>query len=280
MDVTARAVGQQMSEMLGQPIVVENRAGADGLIGIRYVKTQPADGYTVLISANTVAQLPAFKSDSGYDVSRDFTAVGMIIRAPYLMVGPPSQSAKTLAEFIAAAKAKPDSLGVASAGVGTSTHMAAALFMQQAGIHLLHVPYKGNAAAMPDVIGGRVNVIFDGGNTSGPAIKDGQLRAFGITSPKRSPAFPNIPTLAEQGLPNYSFYGYHTMLVRAGTPKDVVQRLSRALQLAMETDSVRTRLRLDGSEAWPLTPEQTNDFLHKDAQQTAKVVTDLGLPTE
>lgn len=138
MDVTARLVTQQMSEKLGQPIVVENRAGADGLIGIRYVKGQPADGYTILVSANTVAQLPAFKKDPGYTL-KDFTPIGMIIRTAYLMVGPPSQPAKTVAEFVKEAKASPGKLSVASAGVGTSTHMAAALFMQQAGIQLLHV---------------------------------------------------------------------------------------------------------------------------------------------
>lgn len=280
LDVTVRAFAQPMGEILGQPVVVDNRTGADGLIGIRYVKSQPADGYTVLLSANTVAQAPAFKNDAGYDLDKDFSAVGMLIRAPFLMVGPPNQPARTLAEFVAQAKANPDKMSMASAGLGTSTHMAAALFMHQAGIKLLHVPYKGNAAAMPDVIGGRVNAIFDGGNSSGPAVKDGRLRAYGITSPQRSPAFPDIPTLAEQGYPNYSFYVYFTMLAPAGTPKEVVAKLNQALRQALASETVRSRLRQDGADGWQLTPEQTADYLRRDLQQTVRVVNDLGLPKE
>jgi tripartite-type tricarboxylate transporter receptor subunit TctC len=280
LDVTVRAFAQAMGETLGQPIIVDNRTGADGLIGIRYVKSQPADGYTVLLSANTVAQAPAFKVDAGYDLDKDFAPVGMLIRAPFLMVGPPNQPSRTLAEFVTQAKANPEKMSMASAGVGTSTHMAAALFMHQAGIKMLHVPYKGNAAAMPDVIGGRINAIFDGGNSSGPAVRDGRLRAYGITSAQRSPAFPDIPTLAEQGYPNYSFHVYFTMLAPAGTPRDVVAKLNQALRQATTSEVVRSRLRQDGADAWQLTPEQTGDYLRRDLQQTVRVVNDLGLPRE
>lgn len=280
LDVTVRAFAQAMSDTLGQPIIVDNRTGADGLIGIRHVKTQAADGYTLLLSANTVAQAPAFKVDAGYDLDKDFAAVGMLIRAPFLMVGPPSQPSRTLAEFVAQARANPERMSMASAGVGTSTHMAAALFMHQAGIKMLHVPYKGNAAAMPDVIGGRVNAIFDGGNSSGPAVRDGRLRAYGITSAQRSPAFPDIPTLAEQGYPNYSFHVYFTMLAPAGTPREVVMKLNQALRQATGSEVVRSRLRQDGADAWQLTPEQTAEYLRRDLQQTVRVVNDLGLPRE
>ena len=189
-DIVARSIAIKLQETLGQPVVVENRAGASSNIASEFVAKSTPDGYTLLLSANTVAQAPAFKTDAGYDLDKDFAAIGMLIRAPFLMVGPPNQPSRTLAEFVAQAKANPDKMSMASAGLGTSTHMAAALFMHQAGIKLLHVPYKGNAAAMPDVIGGRVNAIFDGGNSSGPAVRDGRLRAYGITSPQRSPACP------------------------------------------------------------------------------------------
>lgn len=280
LDVAVRLVAQHMGEELGQSIVVENRTGADGLIGIRAVKIAPADGYTLLASANTVAQAPAFKADVGYSPVKDFVGIGMVDQAPMIMVGPATQRAKTLAEFIAEAKASPKSLSVASGGVGTSTHMAAALFMHQAGIQLLHVPYKGNAAALPDVMGGRVHAIFDGGNTSGPAIREGKLRAFGITSPKRSQAFPSIPTLAELGLPNYSFYAWHGLLAPSGTPPEVVKRLNQALQRALSDETVRARLRRDGAEPGTMHAEEFTEFVRQDAMRTMKVVSELQLPKE
>jgi tripartite-type tricarboxylate transporter receptor subunit TctC len=277
MDITTRRVADQMAKKLGQPIIVDNRTGADGLIGIRYAKTAPADGYTLLVSSNTVTQAPAFKADPGYDPMKDFVGIGLVDEAPYLIVGSPSQPAKTLAELVSLAKANPDKLSFASGGVGTSSHMAAVLFIHEAGIKMMHVPYKGNAGAMPDVIGGRVNVIFDGGSSSGPMLKDGKLHAFGITYAKRSPSFPQVPTLAEQGLPNYSFSVWHGLFAPAGTPKWVVQQLNEALRFALTSESVREGLKRDGAQAGQTTPEQFTEFLRQDMLRTMKVVTDLGL---
>lgn len=277
MDVITRRVSEQMAKKLGQPIIVENRTGADGLIGIRYVKTAPADGYTLLVSANTVAQAPAFKLDPGYDLVKDFVGVGLIDQAPYLMVGPPTQPARTLVELIAQAKANPDKLSFASGGVGTSSHMAGVLFLHQAGIRMLHVPYKGNAGAMPDVVGGRVNILFDGGSTSGLYVKEGRLRAFGISYPNRSESFPEVPTLAEQGLPNFNFYVWHGLLAPAGTPRQVVQQLNDALRFALATEPVRDGLKRDGAEPGQTTPEQFTEFLRQDMLRTVKVLADMGL---
>lgn len=280
LDVTTRAVAQKMSEDLGQPIIIENRTGADGMVGIRYAKGVPADGYTLLAASNTVAQLPAFKKDPGYSLEKDFVGIGMMNRAPLLLVGPPSQPDKTLASLISSARAKPGQLIMAHGGQGTSTHMAAALFAHQTGAKFLEVPYKGNAAAIPDVVGGRANAIFDGGNSSGPLVKEGKLRAFGITSSQRSPAFPNVPTLAEQGLSSYSFYVYLGLLAPAGTPKEVVQRLSKALNTALASEAVKERLRSDGAEAGDMSPEQFTKFLKEDAALTQKVAVDLGYAKE
>ena len=280
LDVTTRVVAQEMAKDLNQAVVVENRPGADGLLGIRAVKAAPADGYTILAAANTVAQLPAFKKDPGYDLEKDFTGIGMMNRAPLLMVGPPAQPSRTLQELIANAKANPNQLIMAHAGKGTSVQMAAALFMQQSGTKFLEVPYKGAAAAMPDVIGGRANVTFDGGNSSGPMIKDGKLRAFGITSANRSPAFPDMPTLAEQGLPGYSFYVYLGLLAPAATPKEVVDRLARALHAALQSESVAARFRSDGAEAGHMSPAEFTAFLEQDAARTVKVASELGYAKE
>lgn len=280
LDVTTRVVAQKMAEDLGQPIVIENRTGADGLVGIRYAKSAPADGYTLLAAANTVAQLPAFRKDPGYDLEKDFVGVGMMNRAPLLLVGPTNQPSKTMAELISNAKAKPGQLSMAHAGRGTSTHMAAALFFHQTGTNFLDVPYKGNAAAIPDVVGGRVNVIFDGGNSSGPLVKEGKLRAFGITSTNRSASFPDIPTLTEQGYPNYSFDVYMGLLAPSGTPKDIVQRLSKALRTAQASDTVKERFRNDAAEAGAMSPEEFTRFLKADAARTQKVAADLGYVKE
>ncbi|WP_243736742.1 tripartite tricarboxylate transporter substrate binding protein [Cupriavidus sp. L7L] len=280
LDVTTRAVAQQMAENLGQPVVVENMAGAAGLLGIRYVKAQKPDGYTLLATANTLALAQATKLEPGYDLARDFTGIGMMNKAPLIMVGFSAQPDKTLPQLIAHAKASPGTMSYATAGIGTSTHMAAALFMHQAGINMLHVPYKGNAGAMPDVLGGRVNMIFDGANSSGPYVQDGKLRAFAVSSPKRLPAFPDIPTLAEQGLPNYSFHVYMGLTAPAGTPTPVVMRLALALKAAQASEAVRERFRKDSAEAGNLSPEEFTEFLRQDLQRNIKVVADLGIPKE
>jgi tripartite-type tricarboxylate transporter receptor subunit TctC len=201
-------------------------------------------------------------------------------RAPFLFVGSPDQKSKTLAELIANAKAHPGELVMAHAGKGTSVHMAAALFFQQSGTKFLDVPNKGAAAAHPDVVGGRANVMFDGANSSGQLIKEGKLRAFGITSAKRSPVFPDIPTLAEQGLPNYSFYAYLGLLAPANVPKDVVPRLAKALRTALASESVKERFRADAAEPGHMSPEEFTQFLKDDAARTEKVVADLGYTKE
>ena len=280
LDATVRAVAERMADDLGRAIIIDNRTGANGLIGIRYVKSQPADGYTILATANTIAQLPALTREPGYDLVRDFVGVGMMNQAPLIMVGTVNQWDKTLAELISNAKANPGKLIYATAGVGTSTHMAATLLLYQAGLKVLHVPYKGNAAAMPDVLSGRVNFIFDGGNSAGPHVRDGRLRAFGISSPKRSAAFPEIPTLAEQGLPDYSFFVYLGLVAPAATPNDVVQRLAKALRFALASDSVRDRFRRDGADAGNTTSESFTEYLRQDMLRTIKVAAEMGLAKE
>lgn len=280
LDVTTRAVAQQMAENLGQPVVVENMAGAAGMLGIRYVKAQKPDGYTILATANTLALAQATKLEPGYDLARDFTGIGMMNKAPLIMVGFSAQPDKTLPQLIAHAKVSPGMLSYATAGTGTSTHMAAALFVHQAGIKMLHVPYKGNAGAMPDVLGGRVNMIFDGANSSGPYVQDGKLRAFAVSSPKRLPAFPDIPTLAEQGLPNYSFYVYMGLTTPASTPTPIVMRLAKALKAAQASEVVRERFRKDSAEAGSMSPDEFTEFLRQDLQRNIKVVADLSIPKE
>jgi len=277
LDSTTRVVAQEMSRTLKQPIVVENKAGADGLLGIRYAKAQAADGYTMLASANTVAQLPALRGDAGYTLD-DFQGIGIMSQAPLILVGTPDQPDQTLAQLIRHAKAQPNTLTFASGGVGTSTHMAAARFLADAGIKLMHVPYKGNAAAVPDVIAGRVNILFDGANSAYPNIKEGKLRAFGISSGQRSPSFPEVPAIAEQGFPDYSFEVYMGLLVPAGTPADARQALARALAAALRSQAVKDRLQADGAQGGTLFQGDFDTFLKRDYEKTRQLgkIMDLG----
>jgi tripartite-type tricarboxylate transporter receptor subunit TctC len=277
LDIYARVIGQEMSRTLGQPVIVENQAGGGGLIGIRNVKNAPADGYTILAASNTFAQNPALKIDAGYDVAKDFIGVGMISESPLVMVTAMSNPEKTVAEVIAGAKANPDRMTFASGGVGTSTHMAAALFLSHAGIKMLHVPYKGNAAAQADVLSGRVNINFDGASSAIPHVKEGRLRALAVTTAKRSPSFPEIPTLAEQGLPKYEFQNFFGLLVPAATPKNVVHRLHQALRAAQTSESARDRFRRDGADSRPVTPEEFTAFLKEYERGVARAALQLGL---
>ena len=276
-DITTRLVAQKMSERLGKPVIIDNKAGGDGLLGIRYVKTQPADGYTLLGAAGTVAIQPEVKLDPGYDLVKDFTGVGPMVRSPLLLVEGTSQPDKTIADFVARAKAAPDKLTYASAGVGTTTHLGAAQFLQQAGVKAMHVPYKGNGAAMTDVIAGRVTMIFEAYGSGASKVKGGQLKALGVSSSNRLPGLPDVPTIAEQGVPGYSYYLWLGLLAPAGTPKDVLAKLSDALHFALNSRELSDRMREDGAEPMIMSPDEYNDFLKRDVTQMNKLVSSLGI---
>jgi tripartite-type tricarboxylate transporter receptor subunit TctC len=279
LDAAARAVAQKMSENLGQTIVVENNTGGGGLIGIRQVKNAPPDGYTLLASSATLALATATRLEPGYEL-KDFAPISAMTQSPYLMVGAASLPDKTLAELVARAKASPGALDYASGGIGTTTHISAAMFLSAARIRLQHVPYRGNASAMPDVISGRVRFIFDGVPSSGPYIRDGRLRAYGVTSSKRSPAFPDIPTIAEQGYPNFEYIAYNGIAAPAATPKEIVQRLNTAMRFALSSETLRERFRKEGQETLLQTPKEFEAMLEQDAQKTNKLMVQLGLPKE
>ena len=276
-DLTTRMLAVKMGESLGQSVVIDNRAGGDGLLGIRYVKTQPADGYTLLATAGTIAIQPAVKQDAGYDPVKDFAGIGPMVRSALMMVVGPDQPDKTATDFIARAKAAPNTMTYASAGVGTTTHIGAAMYLQQAGANLLHVPYKGNGAAMPDVMAGRVAMIFEAYGSGAPKVKAGQLRALGVTSTKRLPGLPDLPTLGEQGANNFNYYLWLGLLAPAGTPQDVVQRLSQALHSALNNKELVDRFASDGSEPMIMSPDAFTDFMRSEVLQMNKFVTEIGL---
>jgi len=281
MDVLARLMAAQMAKTLGQPVIVENVAGAGGLIALRLVSKQvPADGYTLLVSSNTAVLAPAFTKNPGYDPVKDLVGIGEMQTLPYVLLGPTSQGQKTVAEMIASAKAKPGSLTLANGGIGTSTHLPALMFAQQAGIDVVHVPYKGNSAALPDVVGGRADGYFDTAAVALEMMKEGRLRPYGVTSTKRMPQLPDVPTLAEQGLPNFNFTAYIALFAPAATPADVVKRISEAMRAASKTEALREYFERSGSQPGTRSPEEFTAFIKQDAAAAAKVVSDLGIEKE
>ena len=277
LDVTTRFVAQQMSEKLGQPIIVENRSGAGGLVALRTVKSAPADGYTLLAGVNTIAIQQAVNIEPGYDLVKDYTAIGGLARAPYLLMVGPSQTDKSLADFVARAKSNPGKLTYGSAGEGSTTHLGTASFLQRAGVDIVHVPYKGNSAAWPDVISGRVTMLLEPYGTAGPMIRDGRMRALGVSSTKRINVLPDVSTMAEQGAPGHSFYLWLALMAPAGTPKDVVNKLSEALRGAMATPQVMDRLRAEGSEAINMSPDEFGRFIVQESSAMVKLVSDVKL---
>lgn len=276
-DVTTRLVAQKMGEHLKQTVVVENRAGGDGLIGIRSVKTAPPDGYTILATAGTIAIQPAIKDDAGYDVAKDFSGIGLIGRSPFLMVVAGDSNDKSMAQLLARARTNPNKLSYASAGVGTAPHLAAAQFFQQAGVQLLHVPYKGNGPAMADVMSGRVDLILEAYGSSSAKVKAGQLRALGVTSSSRFASLPDVPTFAEQGAPNYSYYTWLCLVAPAGTPKDAIDRLSESLRASLASPEIEARFREDGLETNVMSPTQFNTYLVDEVAKAKAMVGSLGL---
>lgn len=278
LDTLTRAVGDEMGKSLGQAIVVENVTGAGGLLALRQVAHKvPADGYTLVAAANTIALLPAFKKEPGYDPRKDFVGIGDMQNVPYLLVGPANQPNKTVKELIAAAKTKPGELSFGSGGIGTSTHLPGLMFAHQAGIDMTHVPYKGNGPAIVDLVGGRLNLLFDAAVTAVPMVKEGKLRAYAVSTAQRVADLPDVPTLAEQGLPQFDYKAYLALYAPAATPPAVVQRLHAALRSATQSAAMRDYYKRSASEPGTMTSEAFTAFFRQDAAASDKLVSGLGI---
>lgn len=279
-DITTRVLAKEMGEKLGQPVIVENRLGAGGLVAIRAVKIAPADGYTLLASVNTIAVQQAVSRDPGYDVAKDFVGIGPMTRSPFLLLATPGGPDKSLPEWLARAKASPGTVTYASAGNGSTTHLAAAMFAHRAGVDMQHVPYKGNSAAWPDLIAGRVGLLMEPYSSAAAMLRAGNLKALGSTGTKRLDLLPDVPTLAEQGAPNYSFYLWMGLLAPAATPKDVVKKLGDALAASLAKPELQKRFREEGSEVMTMSPDEFTRFVRDEASTLTTLVNQLNLPRE
>ncbi len=279
-DLSTRVIAQKLSEELGQPVIVENRTGAGGLLGIRYVKNTPADGYTLVSTGGTMPIQAALSVDPGFDPLKDFVGVGYLVRSPSVVVVGADSPDRSLADIMKRAKAGPNKISYGSAGVGTATHIAAASFVKQAGIEMLHVPYKGNGAAMPDLIAGRIGLMFDAYGSSSSNLAGGRLRALAVTSTERLKVLPQVPTVAEQGVPGFSSYFWLGLFAPAGTPNDVVQKLSTALNRVLVNQQLKDRLQQDGTEPLAMSPAEFKEFFRKEVTQIDTLVKDLAIPKQ
>jgi tripartite-type tricarboxylate transporter receptor subunit TctC len=271
-DIVARLVSQKLSEQTGQQFLVENRAGAGGNIGAEAVARAGADGYTLLVATTAHAINPSLFKQLGYDLQKDFAPVSQLTGGPLVIVANPALPAKNVKELIALAKSKPGGLNYASSGNGQSTHLSAELFSSMAGIKMNHVPYKGSAPALTDVIGGQADLMFDTMLSAMPQVKTGKLRALAVTSAARSPAAPELPTVAESGLPGYEAIAWNGLLAPAGTPMDVVAKLIAEVKKALVVPEVMERFAAQGFGAAWSPPEQYAAFIQSELAKWAKVV--------
>jgi tripartite-type tricarboxylate transporter receptor subunit TctC len=272
-DVMARIVADKMGAALGQPIVVENRGGAGGSIATRAVAHAPPDGYTLgLGGTGTLAIDPTLYPNVGYDPRKDFAPIGLIATSALVVLVNPSVPAKTIPELIALAKQEPGKLAFASAGVGSGIHLGAELFAYMAGIKLTHIPYKGSAPALTDLLGGHVQIYFSSLPPAIGLVQDGKVRALAVTGPERSKIFPDLPTVAETGLPGYAAVLHYGIVAPAGTPKPVVAKLAAALRTAIASPDVATKIATDGAEIMGMTPEEYAADIDREEAKWSEVV--------
>lgn len=276
LDITTRLVAQKMSEKLGQSVIVDNRSGGDTLVGTRLVKAAPADGYTLLAQANGFSTLPSMKLDPGYDPLKDFTGIGFMIRSPLIMEVGAGEPDRTVTDFINRAKAHPNQLSYGHAGTGSPIHIASEMFLRSQALQVTDVPYKGNGAALPDVIGGRSAMIFDGYISSAAFIQSGKLRPLAVTSSKRIAPLADVPTFIELGM-DFNYTLWLGLVARTGTPKDVIQRLSEALHFATASRELNIRFRNEGSDPSFVTPDEFNAYLTNEVTNMSKLIGDLKL---
>jgi tripartite-type tricarboxylate transporter receptor subunit TctC len=271
--IMARIIADRMSQTLNQQIIVDNRGGAGGTIGTRTVANAAPDGYTLGLGyTGTLAVGPSLYPSNAYDVRKDFAPIGMIGTAPSVLVVHPSVPAKSVAELIAYAKTSPNPLQFGSPGIGTANHLSGELFAFMTGIKLVHVPYRGSGPAMNDLLGGHIPLSF----TPVPAAR-GKLRALAVTGLKRSALMPELPTVAESGLPGFEVALRYGLIAPAGTPRPIIERLNKELRAALDSDEVRTRLATEGAEPLPGSPAEYATDIDQEETKWAALIKRIGV---
>ncbi len=276
----ARLIGQKLTQSMGQQVIVDNRPGAAGNLGIELAARAAPDGYTLLLVAPNITISPSLYKKLGYDTVKDFAPIARVAAVPMVIVTPGNLPAATLKEFIALAKAKPGGLNYASSGVGTSLHLAAELFKLQAGVNLVHVAYKGSSLAMNDVISGQVHTLFIGIPAPAPHIKTGRLRGLAVIAPQRSATLPDVPTAIEAGMPNLDITTWYGVFAPAGTPRTIVTKLNHEINQAMQAADVKEKLAAQSTNAIMGTPEAFGAYVKNEIAKWAEVVRKAGIQPE
>ena len=276
-DILARTIGEKLSVTLGQPIIVDNKPGAGGGVGADQVAKSPADGYTIMGGTiSTHAINASLYSNLPYDPVRDFAPITLIVRVPNMLVVNPELPAKDVRELIALLKASPGKYSFASSGNGTSQHLSGELFKTMTGVEMQHIPYRGSPPALADVVGGQVAMTFDNITTAWPLVKGGKLRALAVTTAKRSPIAPDVPTLAESGLPGYEIGSWQGVFAPAGVSTEIVKRLNTEIVRIINAPDVRQKLVDMGAEPAPNTPEEFAAMVKAEVTKWADVVRKSG----
>lgn len=271
-DIFARLTANRLSQMWGQHIVVDNRAGGGGVPGVMVVKQALPDGYTILVgTSGTLGVNPNVYTKIPYDPVKDFAPASNIFIVPLVIVAHPSFVPKTVAELVTAAKAKPGSINFASAGPGTAQHMTGELFKSKAGIDLVHVPYKGSGPGMIDLVGGQVPLMVDSQASALPFIKSGKIRAIAVTTTTRTPQLPDVPTVAEAGYAGFSGVGWSGFVLPKGTPREIVDKISKDTQAALREPALSDRIVALGAIPDPRTPQQYADYIRTEIAQWGEV---------
>ncbi len=270
-DIVARVLAQHFSNAFGQQFFVENKPGAGNVIGIDAAARAAPDGYTLLVSASTIALNSVLYKKVPYDPVRDFAPITLAATAPNILVVNPKLPLKTLADLIAAAKAQPGKLSYGTPGIGTSPHLCMELFKSMAGVDLQHVPYKGTAAAVMDIIGGQIDVAFATALTAKPLIDAGRLRALAVSGPRRVEALPGVPPVAEAGVPGYEAMQWYGLLAPAGTPSAIIERVHAEAMVALRSPEMKARLAADGAEPAGTTPAEFGAYIKRELQKWSRV---------
>jgi len=279
-DTTARYLNEQLGKELGQPIVIDNRSGATGNIGSEAVARAKPDGYTLLINTITIATAPALFPSLPFDVVKDFAPISVVAQAPHLLIVNNNVPAKSVRELVALLRASPGKLSYSSAGNGTNFHIAAELFKELSQTYALHVPYRGGGPALLDTISGQVDFSFPSLTAGLPQATAGRVRALAVTSAARSPASPDLPTIAEAGLPGYEFTSWQLVLAPAGTPQEVVARIHRGIVQTMKSPQVLERYAREGTIPMSTSPEEAAAFLKAEIARWSKIIRERGIKAD
>ena len=279
MDTIARGIAIKLTEYLGQSVVIDNRSGGGGVIGVELVAHSAADGHTLLMMSSTAAIYPLMYK-APYDLMRDFTAVTQVTVQPYVIVINPAVPVKSVAELIAYSKANPGKLNFASSGNGSLIHLMTELFKSMTGAQMVHVPYRGVGAAYPDLLGGHIQLVFASSISAMPLIQAQRLRALAVTGAKRAKALPELPTVIEAGVPGFVVNQWYGVLAAAGTPKAIVERLNREINKTLQVPEVLARFAADGAEAAGGSPQQFVALVNAEREKWTKVIKQAGIRGE